>query len=141
MSWLKTIAQDLLKGITFASAVAQGIDPLVQGTTAGKIIQTATSDLGTIGSLTTVVETMAASIGSATGAQKLAAVLPFVSTLIQGSELVVGKSVADEAGFEAGCSQVISGIVAIQNSLKKQNSQGTPVQPSAIANAGAVKTS
>lgn len=133
MSWLKTIAQDLLKGITFASAVAQGIDPLVQGTTAGKIIQTATSDLGTIGSLTTVVETMAASIGSATGAQKLAAVLPFVSTLIQQSELVMGKSVDDEAGFEAGCSQVISGIVAIQNSLKKQNTLSTQARPPAPA--------
>lgn len=133
MSWLKTIAQDLLKGITFASAVAQGIDPLVQGTTAGKIIQTATSDLETIGSLTTVVETMAASIGSATGPQKLAAVLPFVSTLIQQSELVMGKSVDDEAGFEAGCSQVISGIVAIQNSLKKQNTLSTQARPPAPA--------
>ena len=129
MSWLKTVAQDLLKGITYASAIAQGIDPLVnQSTTAGKVLNTVTSDLGTIGNLTTVAETMATSIGNATGAQKLAAVLPFVSTLIQQSELVIGKTVADEAGFEDRMFDGHSGIVKIQNSLKKQGTQATPVQ-------------
>jgi hypothetical protein len=127
-SFLKTFAADLLKGISIASAVAQGVDPLIKASNpaAASKIETAVSELGTIGNLATIAETMAQAITTApAGPQKLAAVLPYVSTLIQNSELLSGKQIADEAGFQNGVTQVINGVVAILNSCKKAGSQVT----------------
>jgi hypothetical protein len=127
-SFLKTFAADLLKGTTIAVQIAEGIDPLVSAANpaAGKILTTATSDLATIGNLATVAETVAQAITTApSGPQKLSAVLPYVSTLIQQSELLSGKQVADEAGFEQGVTLVINGVVGILNSCKKSGSTST----------------
>jgi hypothetical protein len=141
LGWLKTVGMDILKGITIATQIAQGIDPLVQNTAIGKTFNTITSELGTIGNLTTIVESTANALGANTGANKLAAVLPYVSSLVQSSELIAGKHIADEAGFEAGCTSIINGVVQIQNSLKAQSTQSTPAQPpvSAPAPVSAVK--
>jgi hypothetical protein len=132
-SFLKTFAADLLKGISIASAVAQGVDPLISAANpaAGKTLATVTSDLATIGNLATLAETMAQAITSApAGPQKLAAVLPYASTLIQQSELMAGKQIADESGFLAGVTQVINGVVAILNATKKTGNQASvPVSP------------
>jgi len=141
-SFLKTFAADLLKGISIASAIAQGVDPLISAANpaAGKTLATVTSELGTIGNLATLAETMAQAITSApAGPQKLAAVLPYASTLIQQSELMAGKQIADEAGFLAGVTQVINGVVAILNATKKTagsvaNMPVAPVLPAPPAN-------
>ena len=141
-SFLKTFAADLLKGISIASAVAQGVDPLISAANpaAGKTLATVTSDLGTIGNLATLAETMAQAITSApAGPQKLAAVLPYASTLIQQSELMAGKQIADESGFLAGVTQVINGVVTILNATKKTagsvaNMPVVPVLPAPPAN-------
>jgi len=121
-SFLKTFAADLLKGISIASAVAQGVDPLIKASNpaAATKIEAAVSELSTIGNLATIAETMAQAITTApTGPQKLSAVLPYVSTLIQQSQLMAGKQVRDEAGFMAGVTQVINGVVAILNATTK----------------------
>ena len=131
MSWLKTVGIDILKGITIATQIAQGIDPLVQNTSIGKPFNTVTSELGTVGNLVTIVESTANALGVASGPNKLAAVLPYVSSLVQSSELMAGKHVQDEAGFEAGCTDVINGVVKILNSVKAQSTQATPAQPGA----------
>jgi hypothetical protein len=127
-SFLKTFAADLLKGISIASAVAQGVDPLIKASNpaAATTIEHAMSELGTIGNLATIAETMAQAITTApAGPQKLTAVLPYVSTLIQQSQLMAGKQIADEAGFMAGVTQVINGVVTILNSTKKSGEQST----------------
>jgi hypothetical protein len=131
LGWLATIGKDILKGISIATAIAQGVDPLVQNTTIGKDINTVTSELGSIGNVVTIVESTANAISTAagTGAQKLQAALPYVSSLIQASELLAGKQIQDEAGFENGCTQIISGVVTILNSLKAQSQQSTPATP------------
>jgi hypothetical protein len=129
VSWLKTVGMDILKGIQFATAIATGVDPLIQNTAVGSKVSAVTSELATIGNVVTIVESTAAALGSGTGVSKLSAALPYVSSLIQASELMVGKQVSDEAGFEAGCTQVINGVVAILNSVKAQNQKTTPAQP------------
>jgi len=131
MSWLKTIGTDILKGISIATSIASGVDPLIKNTAVGSKITAITSELSTIGNVVTIVESTADAVGAATSGSKLAAALPYVSSLIQASELMVGKHIADEAGFEAGCTQVINGVVAILNSVKAVGQATTPASPTA----------
>jgi hypothetical protein len=128
-SWLKTIGTDILKGIQFATAIATGVSPLIQNTAVQSGLNTVTSELGTIGNVVTIVESTADAIGGATGTNKLSAALPYVSSLIQASELMAGKHIANEAAFEAGCQQVINGVVAILNSVKAASLPTTAASP------------
>lgn len=138
-SWLKTVGADILKGISFATAIATGVDPLIANTSVGSKVTAITSELGTIGNVVTIVESTANAIGGATGTAKATAALPYVSSLIQASELMVGKHVADEAGFEAGCQQVLNGVVAVLNSVKAQGQASTQASPTALPTAAPVK--
>jgi hypothetical protein len=116
--WLKTVGLDILKGIQFAAAIASGVSPLIGTTAVGSGLNTISSELGAIGNVITIVESTADAIGNATGPAKAAAALPYVSSLIQASALMVGKQIADEAGFTSGSTMIIDGVVQILNSVK-----------------------
>lgn len=126
LGWLKTVGRVAAVGFQ----IATGIDPLLikavgsVNPQAGSAIQKFDSELIQIGGIITTAETMFAAVNGGdaqTGAQKLAAVTPFISTIIKSSELMVGKEIADEAGFIAAVQKIAGGFADLLNSLKKKN--------------------
>ena len=59
----------------------------------------------------------AAGLGAKTGSQKLQAATPFVSQLIQQTDLLSGQRPKDEAAFEKGCTALTSALADILNSF------------------------
>lgn len=132
MSFLKVLGQILSKGLQLVGLFPV-IQPLLGSGKAATVVTTAVNDFTKIG--TTVVQIETALQGK-TGADKLAAAVPLVQQIIQTSELVSGHQVANEAEFEAACTDITNGVVRLLNSLKADNLKTTgsaPVAPAAPA--------
>ena len=117
MSFLKKIGQVVLKII----GLATGLLPLVSnqfpgaGAAAGVV-----SELGAIGKVIVTVEqlfTSAFGPDAKKGSDKLKAAVPQVAALIQASELMLHKSVKNEAAFEAAVTAITGGFADLLNSL------------------------
>lgn len=114
MTFLSKLGQFLAKAV----ALAVGIGPLITpylGSKSGAAVSTVVNDLTSIGQVVVQAEAMIQTSGS--GSAKLAAAAPLVQQIIQTSELVSGKKIANEALFTASCQQITSAVVGILNSL------------------------
>lgn len=120
MTFLKKLGQFLAKGAQIA-AEAAGIAPLVApfiGSAAPKVeqaVSTAANDLTQIGQVVVTAEALITSPGS--GTQKLQSATGLVQSIVQTSELVSGKKIANEGLFRQGCSKITSGVVDVLNAL------------------------
>lgn len=120
MSWLKKAGLIALKVIGIASGalpLLSGVLPKSADGAATKVV----SELEAIGNVVTTVEQVVVAVtgpDAKNGAQKLAAATPYVATLIQESELMVGKKVKDEAAFTAACTKITSGFADLLNAVE-----------------------
>lgn len=115
MSFLKKAGQMILKVLGAASTFF----PLLGGIfPAASVVG---NELSKIGGVIVTTEQMATAMfgpDTKTGSQKLAAAVPHVAAIIQESELMAGKKVKDEAGFEKACTEITSGFADLLNSLE-----------------------
>lgn len=122
MTFLAKFGSILLKVIQVALNIEPSIAQLLPAA-AQPAAAAAVDRLTGLGQVVASVETMAAAIAATpngvklTSAQKLAAATPYVSQIIQQSELVAGKKITNEAGYVAAVQSVISGIVGVLNSI------------------------
>lgn len=118
MSFLKKIGQVLAAGLQLVGVVFPVLQPFLgSGSTATKVA-TAVNDFTAIGTQVIAVET---ALQGKTGAEKLAAAIPLVGSIVRTSELVAGHQVANEAEFSAGIADLANAVVRIMNSLKSDN--------------------
>lgn len=115
MTFLKKLGQILAEAVALAAGLGPIIKPFLGSGKAGQIATTAINDLTQIGQIVTTVEAVVQTPGS--GAQKLAAAVPLVKSIIQSSELVVGKKIANEALFEQACTEYTQATVDLLNSI------------------------
>jgi len=122
MTFLQKLGK-VLATIANVAAVAAGIGPILQpflgSGTASKIASTAVNDLTSIGQVVLQAETLIQ--GTGTGATKLSAATPLVAQIVQTSELIAGKKIANEALFIQGSQKITSGMADILNSLHADN--------------------
>jgi len=118
MSFLKKIGQVLAAGLQLVGVVFPVLQPFLgSGSTATKVA-TAVNDFTAIGTQVIAIET---ALQGKTGAEKLAAAIPLVGSIVRTSELVAGHQVANEAEFSAGIADLTNATVRIMNSLKSDN--------------------
>lgn len=132
LSFLKKAGVDILKGATIAAEVAGVIQPIVDmtGGKAAPVVDKAVSELKQFESLAVTIEAAANAMfgpDAKVGAQKLAALVPFVSSIIQESEVMVGKHVADDVLFQKAMTEFAQASVDLANSLHPATSTATPV--------------
>ncbi len=116
MTFLQKLGSFLAKGAQIA-AEAAGIAPLVApffGSAAPKVV-TAANDLTQMGQV--IVQAEALMQGPGSGASKLSAATPLVQSIVQTSQLVDGKKIANPTLFTQGCSKITSGVADVLNSL------------------------
>lgn len=117
MTFLKKLGQVLLKGLQVAIGIGPIITPLLGSGKAAQTAGTVVNDLTSIGSVVTQIETAFAAIPGSTGAQKLQAAIPLVTQIVQTSELVINKKVANEALFTQACQEYTQATVDLLNSI------------------------
>lgn len=127
MSWLKTAGQFLATGVGIVAKI-EGfepfIDPLIRGllpktSTAQNYVTTVENDLTKIGGVVTTVECVITASGlQATGGDKLKAAAPLVMEIVQGSEMLAGKKIKDQAAFEKACQGITSNVADLLNALE-----------------------
>lgn len=105
----------ILKGI---GVLSRYLSPFVGGVT--QVAPAAGTTFGTIVTILGTIEQTAQVFNTAegTGVQKLEAATPLIADVIKHSELVAGRDVVDEAKFLDGVKQIVSGTVAVLNSIK-----------------------
>jgi hypothetical protein len=118
MTWLKKYGLEILKVI----GIVAGISPvLTAGASAGSTVASVSDDLTKVGQAVAEVEVVISAItapGVQSGAQKLQAATLLVAQIVQTSELLAGKKIANEALFTQGCTKITDGMADILNSLK-----------------------
>lgn len=120
MTFLQKLGK-VLGTVVNIAGIAAGVGPVLQsflGSAAPKVastIGTVTNDLSAIGGIVVQAEAMIQASGS--GIQKLAAATPLVANIIQTSELISGKKIANETLFIQGSQKITSGMADILNSL------------------------
>lgn len=121
MNFLAKAGSILLRVIGIASGIAPTLNPLVPQKDQGALAKVE-SEIGAIGGVITTTEAMAQSILGTTGngAAKLKAATPFVSQIIQSSELMVSHKVKDEAAFTAAVTTITSGFADLLNSVEQK---------------------
>lgn len=82
---------------------------------AGGVAEKVYNDFEAIANLVVMIE--AAYPGDGTGAQKLQALVPLVANVIKTSELISGKTIAQNDLFIKGCTEVAQGVVDVLNSI------------------------
>lgn len=115
MTFLKKLGAILAKAAAIAIGIGPIVTPFLGSGKAGAIATTATNDLVQIGQIVATVEAVVQTPGS--GAQKLAAAVPLVKGIIQSSELVIGKKIANELLFEQACTEMTQAVVDLLNSI------------------------
>lgn len=114
MTFLSKLGSFLAKAV----AIAAGLGPLIApylGAKGGAVASTVVNDFTSIGQV--IVQAEALIQGAGTGATKLAAAAPLVQQIVQTSELMAGKKIANEALFTTSCQQITSAVAGILNSL------------------------
>lgn len=122
MTFLKKLGVALAKGLQIAAAVGGVALPFLSSNP--KIAGVATvveSDLVQVGQIVTTTEAIIRTPGS--GAMKLEAATPLVSSFVKASELVAGKKIVNEALFIQGCAKITGGTADILNSLDPNAAQ------------------
>lgn len=99
------------------AGIAAGIGPIIKPFlgSAAPIADTAINDLTAIGNVVVSAEAILQTPGS--GAAKLQAAAPLVAQIIQTSQLLSGKKIANQALFQQGCTKITDGTADILNSL------------------------
>ena len=104
------------------AGIAAGVGPILQGflgsagaAKAAVTVGTVTNDLTAIGGVVVQAEAIIQTPGS--GSAKLAAATPLVANIIQTSELLSGKKIANEALFIQGSQKITSGMADVLNAL------------------------
>lgn len=115
MTFLKKLGQILAKAVAIAVGIGPVVLPFLGSGKASTAVTTGVNDLVQISGIVTTVEAVLQTPGS--GAAKLAAAVPLVKGIIQSSELVVGKKIANEALFEQACTEYTQATVDLLNSL------------------------
>ncbi len=117
MTFLKKLGSVLLK----IGEIVTGFGPVLSGfvPSAAGPVAVVTSDLKNLGDIIATVEAVGQSL-SLPGTQKLIAATPLIAQAILQSELLVGRTIADPAGFQTAASKVADGIVGILNALKPE---------------------
>ncbi len=113
-SFLKKIGQILSVGLELTGFISPVLMPLLGSSKAGVAVGKGLNDFTAIG--TTVIQIETALQGK-TGTEKLAAASSLVAPIVRTSELVSGHSIANEAEFIAGCTDLTNAVVRIMNSL------------------------
>lgn len=119
LTLLKKIGQVIVKGAAVEAGFAPLVAPLL-GSKASAAVGTVTNDLTAAAQVVTQVEAIGQTTGL-TGAQKLAAAIPLITNIINTSELISGKNVANRQLFAQGCSEITQGVVDLLNSLDQNN--------------------
>lgn len=117
MSWLKKFGQAALKAV----GVVSGFAPLINQVLPDKAVKPFNDVFGRIAAAVQVAEVVVGAIqgpDAKGGADKLKAVAALTRQIIQASELVAGKEIADEVLFGVGSEKIASGVADILNSLK-----------------------
>src|SRR5271155_2989859 len=117
-TFLSKLGKALAEGVALLTGLGPVIAPLL-GSAAGKADSaesTIVNDLTSVGQVVIQVEAIIQTPGS--GAAKLAAAAPLVAQIIKTSQLVSGKSVANQTLFTQGCVDLTSAVAEILNSLK-----------------------
>lgn len=135
MTFLKKLGQILASIAGVAAGIGPIVLPFLGSGKAASVATVGINDLTSIGQVVVQAEALMQTPGS--GAAKLTAATPLVAQIIQTSELVVGKKIANEALFLQGSAKVTSGVADILNSLDANAAQSTTggVAPPAIATA------
>lgn len=109
------------------AGIATGLGPLIQpflgSGKAGKVTETAVNDLTQIAQLVVVIESAFGAVSGTTGAQKLQALVPLVANVIKTSEVVSGKTIANNDLFIKGSTEVAQGIVDVLNSINADDAK------------------
>jgi hypothetical protein len=114
LGFLKNIGKLIATGAEIALGIGPIIEPFL-GSKAAAAVTKGINDFTAIGQVVAMMEV--ALQGDGRGADKLQASLPAVENIIRTSELVSGRKIDNEQGFVDGCKQVVSGLVAVLNSL------------------------
>ena len=116
MTFLKKIGQVVLKII----GIATGVLPLIQGAfpQAGQAVQTVEDKLNKALGVIVTTEQMFTAVSQAPGqgSAKLKAATPYIATLIQNTDLLIGKKPKDEQQFETAATALTSALADILNS-------------------------
>ena len=143
MTFLSKLGTFLAKGIALLTGLTPLIAPLFgsKAQQAAGVGATVVNDLTAVGQVVVSAEALIQTPGS--GAAKLAAAAPLVTNLVKGSELVSGHSIANEALFIQGCTDLTNAVAEILNSLSADGvkSQGQPVGAIPAASKPAVPAS
>lgn len=113
LTFLKKLGQVLAKAVTIEMGLGPVLAPFLGS--AGPIVNKVENDLTQIAQLVTTVEAVIQTPGS--GAAKLTAAIPLVTSVISSSELLVGKKVANQALFTQACTEYTQATVDLLNSL------------------------
>jgi len=116
MTFLKKLGQVLLKVTTLGGALLglPILQPLLGAVKTGQTVQTGLNDLTAIGSTVLQIET---ALNGKTGTEKLQAAVNLIGPIIQTSELVSGKKITNEAGFQKAVIEITQGMVDLLNSI------------------------
>jgi len=115
MTFLKKLGQIIASVAGIAAGVGPLVLPFLGAGKAATIEKTVVNDLTQIGQQVVNVESIIQTPGS--GAEKLRAVTPLVASIVQGSEMLYGKKVYDEALFIRGSQKIADGTADILNSV------------------------
>lgn len=133
MTWLKTFGIELLKIINVVTGVISGGQIQSAFPSTSGILGTVNSDLTDIATVITQVEAAfagAAASGTVVlpaqaGPIKLAAAVPLVAAVVNGSKLMSGQKVKDAAKYEGAIKGLASNMADLLNSLDPQTIKTT----------------
>jgi hypothetical protein len=120
MTFLKKFGTALLRIV----GIVAGVAPLVQAELPAGAVATVQTGVDKLTQLFNVIVTMEGAFAAVsgpdakTGGDKLKASVPFVSQLVQSSEVLVGKKIKNEALFTQGCTSVASGLADVLNAIE-----------------------
>lgn len=137
ISWLKKYGLTILKDI----GIVAGFLPAVASAAGESSNPTVTKVSDTLTGVANIIQTIegafAAAYGAAqTGTAKMAAVLPFVSQLVQqwlADNFPGSAEIGDQTLFQKGVGEIAQGVVDVLNSLKSTPETSTPVKSSGPA--------
>lgn len=123
MDFLKKLGTIIVNVAGIAVGVGPLIKPFLGSGQAATVVGIAVNDLTQIGSLVATIEAAFAAVPNSTGAQKLQALVPLVANIIKTSEIVSGKTVADNPLFLQGCTEIGQGMVDVLKSLNADDAK------------------
>lgn len=116
MTFLKKLGEVVLKIIGIASGVMPLIQPALPASAQG-VVSTVEDKLNkSLGVIVTAEQMFAATGAVKAGSAKLQAAKPFISQLMQQTELLVGKTPKNEQAYETAITNLTSAFADVLNS-------------------------